>query len=68
MQIIKNSLDTSAGRSDWFTGAVYIDTITVPSNDWRIDGSATFTTTASKVITKNPSTAAVSVIVALWAP
>ena len=40
MQIIRNSLDTSAGRSDWFTGAVYINTITVPSNDWRIGAAA----------------------------
>jgi hypothetical protein len=27
MQIARNSLDTRAGPSDWFTGAVYIDTI-----------------------------------------
>ena len=40
MQIIRNSLDTSAGPSDWFTGAVYIDTITAPSNDWRIGAAA----------------------------
>jgi hypothetical protein len=29
MQITRNSLDTNPGRSDWFTGAVYIDTIWV---------------------------------------
>jgi quercetin dioxygenase-like cupin family protein len=40
MQITRNSLDTSAGPSDWFTGAVYIDTITAPSNDWRIGAAA----------------------------
>ena len=27
MQIIRNSLDTVTGPSDWFTGTVYIDTI-----------------------------------------
>ena len=32
MQITRNSLDTNAGPSDWFTGAVYIDTITAPSD------------------------------------
>jgi quercetin dioxygenase-like cupin family protein len=36
MRITRNSLDTGAGHSDWFTGDVYIDTITAPSNDWRI--------------------------------
>jgi len=40
MQITRNSLDTSAGPSDWFTGAVYIDTITAPSNEWRIGSAA----------------------------
>jgi quercetin dioxygenase-like cupin family protein len=40
MQIIRNSLDTGAGHSDWFTGDVYIDTITAPSNDWRIGAAA----------------------------
>jgi hypothetical protein len=32
MEITRNSLDTSAGPSDWFTGTVYIDTVTVPTN------------------------------------
>jgi quercetin dioxygenase-like cupin family protein len=36
MQITRNSLDTNPGPSDWFTGAVYIDTITAPADAWRI--------------------------------
>ena len=40
MQITRNDLDTGAGPGDWFTGDVYIDTITAPSNEWRI-GAAT---------------------------
>ena len=40
MQITRNSLDTSAGPSAWFTGAVYIDTITPPSSDRRIGAAA----------------------------
>ena len=36
MEITRNTLDTSPGPSDWFTGAVYIDTITVPADEWRI--------------------------------
>jgi hypothetical protein len=30
MQITRNSLDMNPGRSDWFTGAVYVDTIAGP--------------------------------------
>jgi quercetin dioxygenase-like cupin family protein len=30
MQVIRNSLDTNPGPSDWFTGAVYIDPIAAP--------------------------------------
>jgi quercetin dioxygenase-like cupin family protein len=40
MQITRNGLDTGAGPGDWFTGDVYIDTITTPSNDWRIGAAA----------------------------
>jgi quercetin dioxygenase-like cupin family protein len=32
MQITRNSLDTIAGPSDWFTGAVYIDTVAAPTD------------------------------------
>jgi quercetin dioxygenase-like cupin family protein len=31
MQITRNTTDTSAGPTDWFTGSVYIDTIAAPS-------------------------------------
>src|ERR1700710_1894712 len=30
MQITRNSLDTTAGPEDWFTGAVYIDPVATP--------------------------------------
>ena len=36
MQITKNSLDTAAGPADWFTGAVYIDTVATPSAPSRL--------------------------------
>ena len=48
MQITRNRLDTSAGPSDWFTGAVYIDTISAPSNDWRIGAAAVHFTPAAR--------------------
>jgi quercetin dioxygenase-like cupin family protein len=31
MQITENSLDTVPGPGDWFTGDVYIDTVTTPT-------------------------------------
>lgn len=30
MQITRSTLDTGAGSADWFTGAVYVDTISTP--------------------------------------
>jgi quercetin dioxygenase-like cupin family protein len=40
MQITRNSLETSPGPSDWFTGAVYVDTIAVPSEGSRIGAAS----------------------------
>ena len=39
MQITRNSLDTTAGPSDWFTGAVYIDTVAAPAGDSRVSAT-----------------------------
>jgi quercetin dioxygenase-like cupin family protein len=36
MQITRNSLETTPGPSDWFTGAVYIDTVATPSARSRL--------------------------------
>ncbi|MDQ1534940.1 MAG: hypothetical protein QOF28_2701 [Actinomycetota bacterium] len=36
MEITRNSLQTNPGPSDWFTGAVYIDTVAVPSHGSRL--------------------------------
>jgi quercetin dioxygenase-like cupin family protein len=36
MQITRNSLETAAGPGDWFTGAVYIDTVATPSLPCRV--------------------------------
>ena len=40
MQITKNSLDTKAGPSDWFTGSVYIDSVAAPSGASRLQASS----------------------------
>lgn len=40
MQITKNSTATMAGPSDWFTGAVYVDTIGTPDGGSRLSASS----------------------------
>jgi len=40
MQITRSSIDTQKGPGDWFTGDVYIDTISAPSEHWRIGAAA----------------------------
>jgi quercetin dioxygenase-like cupin family protein len=39
MEVTRSSLDTAAGPSDWFTGAVYIDPVAVPSGGSRVSAS-----------------------------
>ena len=36
MQLIENSVETRPGPGEWFTGAVYIDTVTTPSGRSRL--------------------------------
>jgi quercetin dioxygenase-like cupin family protein len=36
LQITRDTLETNRGPSDWFTGAVYVDTIAAPSEDSRV--------------------------------
>jgi quercetin dioxygenase-like cupin family protein len=40
MQITRSSLDTIAGPGDWFTGAVYIDTVAMPSQSSRLQAAS----------------------------
>ena len=40
MQITKNSLETSAGPHEWFSGAVYIDTAAAPARGSRLSASS----------------------------
>ena len=39
MEITRSSLDTAAGPSDWFTGAVFIDPVAAPSGASRVSAS-----------------------------
>jgi quercetin dioxygenase-like cupin family protein len=40
MQITRNNLETGRGPSEWFTGAVYIDTTAAPSKGSRLSASS----------------------------
>ena len=39
MQITRSSIETMAGPGDWFTGAVYIDTVATPSEPSRLQAA-----------------------------
>jgi quercetin dioxygenase-like cupin family protein len=40
MHITRNSIDTNAGPTEWFTGAVYIDPVATPSDQSRLQTSS----------------------------
>jgi quercetin dioxygenase-like cupin family protein len=40
MQITRSSVDTTLGPADWFTGAVYIDSVATPSEPYRVQASS----------------------------
>jgi len=40
MQIARHGIDTAAGPSDWFTGAVYLDALASPANGSRLSVSS----------------------------
>jgi quercetin dioxygenase-like cupin family protein len=39
VQITRNGIETAAGSSDWFTGAVYIDSVAAPSGSVRVSAA-----------------------------
>jgi quercetin dioxygenase-like cupin family protein len=40
MQVVRNSLRTTPGPSDWFTGKVFLDTITTPTPPSRLGAAS----------------------------
>ena len=40
MEITRNSLETTPGPSEWFTGTVYLDTVAAPTGRSRITASS----------------------------
>jgi quercetin dioxygenase-like cupin family protein len=39
MEITRNSIETAAGPSDWFTGAVFLDAVATPTSASRVSAS-----------------------------
>jgi quercetin dioxygenase-like cupin family protein len=48
MQITRNGIDTTVGRSDWFSGAVYIDAVAAPSGASRLTASSVHFTPSAR--------------------
>jgi len=40
MQVTRNGIETSPGPADWFTGAVYIDSVAAPAGSSRVQASS----------------------------
>lgn len=40
MQITRNRIETTAGPSEWFTGAAYVDPVATPSGGSRLSASS----------------------------
>ena len=40
MQITRNAIETAAGPREWFTGAVYIDSVATPSGPSRLGAAS----------------------------
>jgi quercetin dioxygenase-like cupin family protein len=40
MQITRNGVNTIAGPAEWFTGAVYVDTVATPADPSRLNASS----------------------------
>jgi quercetin dioxygenase-like cupin family protein len=63
MHITRNSIDTNAGPSAWFTGTVYVDTIATPSGPSRLSASSVhFTPGARTAWHKHPNGQTIYVI------
>jgi len=40
VQLTKNSIETTVGPNEWFTGTVYVDTVAAPSGQSRLSASS----------------------------
>ena len=61
MQITRNTIETTPGPSEWFTGAVYLDSVATPSEPSRLSASSVHFTPGAELrgtptLTAKPST------------
>src|SRR5213596_2981867 len=50
MQVTKNSIQTTKGSSDWFTGVVYIDAVAAPTGVSRLSASSVHFTPGARTV------------------
>src|SRR5216117_3391028 len=55
MQVTRNGIDTAAGPSAWFTGAVYVDTVATPSAQSRLSASSVHFTPGARTAWHTPN-------------
>jgi quercetin dioxygenase-like cupin family protein len=48
MEITRNSIETAAGPSDWFTGAVFMDAVATPAGASRVSATSVHFTPAAR--------------------
>lgn len=48
MQVTRNGIDTEVGPVDWFTGAVYLDTMATPTGSSRIRANSVHFTPSAR--------------------
>ena len=48
MQLTRNSLETTPGPRDWFTGSVYIDALAAPSDGSRLQAASVHFTPSAR--------------------
>jgi quercetin dioxygenase-like cupin family protein len=48
MQLTRNSLETTPGPGDWFTGSVYIDALAAPSDGSRLQAASVHFTPSAR--------------------
>ncbi len=53
MELIRNSIETGRGPGDWFTGAVFVDTVAAPSERSRISASSVHFTPGARTAWHN---------------
>jgi quercetin dioxygenase-like cupin family protein len=50
MQITRNSIETTPGPSEWFTGKVYVDTVAVATGPSRLQASSVHFTPSARTV------------------